>query len=201
MVGNEREGAPPRPYSIANAPRNDGEITLFVSRIPGGATSNWIHDRLTVGQRLDVAGPYGTFIGDPGTDTPVICLASGSGLAPILALTDAALRRGFAKPVTIVFSARTPDDLFAAGLVAWWTAKHRRFDFITTFTGEAPEGARYTGRIPVVLESIRPDLSGHSVYIAGNPDFVDACRADALRLGAAEERLHVESYHPQAIPV
>jgi CDP-4-dehydro-6-deoxyglucose reductase len=201
MVGDERAGAPPRPYSIACAPRADGEIVLLVSRVPGGATSGWVHERLAVGDRITVAGPYGTFIGDPGTDTPVLCLASGSGLAPILALTDAALRRGFRHPVTLLYSARTPADVFDEGLMAWWTAKHRRFDFRVAYTGDAPEGAKLRGRIPNVLDQVARDLSGHAVYIAGNPDFVDACAVAARSLGAVDERIFVERYHPQSPPL
>lgn len=199
MVGDERAGAPPRPYSIANAPRPDGDVTLLISRVEGGQTSGWVHDQLAVGDRVTVAGPYGTFIGDPGTDNPVLCLASGSGLAPILSLTDAALRRGFAHPVTLVYSARTAADVFDQGLMAWWRARHRRFDFFVTYTGpEPPEDAPFTGRIPTMLDQVTPDLSNHSVYVAGNPDFVDACTETARALGAAEDRIHVERYHPQS---
>lgn len=201
MLGDERVGAPPRPYSIACAPRADGELVLLVSRVAGGRTSGWVHDTLSVGDRVTVAGPYGTFIGDPGTDTPVLCLASGSGLAPILALTDAALRRGFRHAVTLLYSARTADDVFDEGLMAWWTAKHRRFDFRVTYTGDAPEGAKLRGRIPMVLDHVVRDLAGHAVYIAGNPDFVDACVEAARALGAADERIFVERYHLQAPPV
>jgi CDP-4-dehydro-6-deoxyglucose reductase, E3 len=201
MLGDERSGAPPRPYSIACAPRADGELVLLVSRVADGRTSGWVHDRLGVGDRITVAGPYGTFIGDPGTDTPVLCLASGSGLAPILALTDAALRRGFRHPVTLLYSARTQADVFDEGLMAWWTAKHRRFDFRVTYTGDAPEGTRHRGRIPAMLDQVAGDLSGHAVYIAGNPDFVDACVAAARLLGAVDGRIFVEKYHPQSPPV
>ncbi len=199
MVGDERAGAPPRPYSIACAPRADGELVLLVARVPDGVTSNWIHDDLAVGARVTVGGPYGTFIGDPGTDTPVLCLAAGSGLAPIMALTDAALRRGFTHPVTLLYSARSEADVFDEGLIAWWTAKHRRFDFRVTYTGDdVPADARFRGRIPDMLDQVSDDLSGHAVYIAGSPDFVDAC-ADASRaLGATEERIFVERYHPQS---
>lgn len=201
MVGDERAGVAPRPYSIANAPRTDGDLVLLVSRAPDGNTSAWVHDELAVGDRVTVGGPYGTFIGDPGTDTPVLCLASGSGLAPILALTDAALRRGFRHPVTIVYSARTTDDVFDEGLMAWWTAKHRRFRFLVTYTGDDPPGdASLVGRIPTILHDVAPDLSGHSVFIAGNPDFVDACLARADELGAVPERIHLERYTPGATP-
>jgi CDP-4-dehydro-6-deoxyglucose reductase len=199
MVGNEQKGAPPRPYSIACAPRADGELVLLVSRVPDGQTSNWIHDELGVGERISVAGPYGTFIGDPGTDTPVLCLAAGSGLAPILALTDAALRRGFKHPVKVLYSARHDSDVFDEGLVAWWTAKHRRFDFVVTYTGDdPPDDAKHTGRVPDMLADVQGDLSRHAVYIAGSPEFVDACIEATRALGAADERVFVEKYHPQS---
>ncbi|MEM9042826.1 MAG: FAD-binding oxidoreductase, partial [Actinomycetota bacterium] len=196
----------PRPYSIANAPRSDGEVTLLISRVPDGATSTWIHDQLKVGDRITAAGPYGTFIGDPGTDGPVLCLAAGSGLAPILALTDAALRRGFPHPVTIVYSARTESDVFDQGLIAWWTAKHRRFDFRVTYTGDdPPDGAKFTGRIPDVLDEVTKgpggELPTRSVYVAGSPEFVDDCVAAVRDRGVPDGQVFVERYHLQHEPV
>ncbi|MDZ7811496.1 MAG: 2Fe-2S iron-sulfur cluster-binding protein [Arhodomonas sp.] len=198
ILGNEREGAPPRSYSIANAPRPDGEIVLQVARIDDGTTSRWIHEDLDVGALVRVSGPYGTFIGDPSVDTPVLCLAAGSGLAPILALADAALRRGYRKPVTLLFSARTEADVYDRGLMAFWEAKHRNFRFLTTLTRE--EGGDFHGRIPEVLPQQFPDLSEHSVFVAGSPEFVDDCLATARSLGAREELIHTEGYYEQQQP-
>lgn len=195
-MGDARAGAPPRCYSIAGAPQPDGEIRLQVTRVEGGATSAWVHDGLRPGDRVKLAGPYGTFIGDPAVDTPVLCLAAGSGLAPILSLTEAALRRGFRRPVTILFSARTRADLYELGLLDYWLARHRNFHYRTTLTREP--GPDLTGRIPDVLPGQFPDLSGHSVFIAGNPGFVDDCRRAAIGLGAPPAMIHLESYHGQA---
>ena len=83
--------------------------------------------------------------------------------------------------------------------MAWWTARHRRFDFRVTYTGDDPPAdAKYTGRIPDMLGDAFADLSGHSIYIAGSPDFVDASIAAAQALGATDEQIFVERYHPQA---
>ncbi|MFQ5557073.1 MAG: 2Fe-2S iron-sulfur cluster-binding protein [Acidimicrobiales bacterium] len=200
MLGDEPAGVPARPYSIANAPRPDGEIHLLVARVPGGVTSGWLHDGIDVGRRVRLSGPYGTFVGDPATDTPVLCLAAGSGLAPILALADAALRRGFAHPVTLLFSARGADDVFDQGLISWWTMRHRRFSFLPTYTGtDVPDDARLTGRVPDVLATVVDDLRSTSVFIAGSPEFVHDCPAAAVALGAVDELIHTESYHPQAV--
>jgi CDP-4-dehydro-6-deoxyglucose reductase len=199
MIGDERAGAPPRCYSIANAPRADGEISFHVTRVDDGATSRWLHDTVAVGDQLRLAGPYGTFIGDPSVDTPVLCLAAGSGLAPILALTEAALRRNYRPPVALVFSAQTAADVYCQGLMAWWAARHRRFRFIATLTREQRDGFR-SGRIPAILPALYPDLSAHSVFVAGTPAFVDDCVAAVKALGARSALIHTEGYFAHTGP-
>lgn len=47
----------PRSYSIANAPRSDGVVSLLVTRVAGGQTSVWVHDRLAVGDQVSLSGP------------------------------------------------------------------------------------------------------------------------------------------------
>lgn len=199
MLGGPQDRAPARAYSVANAPRPDGEIVLQVARADDGHTSAWVHDTLAIGENVKLSGPYGTFIGDPAVDTPVLCLAAGTGLAPILALAEAALRRGFRKPVMIVVSARTPEDLYALGLLAWWRTKHRNFDYKITLTRSAAEGC-LTGRIDAVLPGLFPDLAKHTLFVAGSPGFVDTCVATAKTLGAKPEAIHSEGFFAQQQP-
>ncbi|HYH37890.1 MAG TPA: 2Fe-2S iron-sulfur cluster-binding protein [Azospirillum sp.] len=198
QLGDERSGAPPRCYSIANAPRPDGEIALHITRVDGGSTSTWVHDALKVGDVVSLSGPYGTFIGDPSVETPVLCMAAGSGLAPILALADAALRRGYRLPVTLLFSAREKADLYEQGMLTYWQRKHRNFEYKATLTRETHDGL--CGRIPAVLPSLFTDLSQHSVFIAGSPEFVEDCAKAAKALGARDELIHTEGYFTQQQP-
>ncbi|PKO56669.1 MAG: ferredoxin, partial [Betaproteobacteria bacterium HGW-Betaproteobacteria-19] len=139
------------------------------------------------------------YIGDLAVDSPVLCMASGSGLAPIMALTEAALRRGYRKPVTLMFSARTADDLYDSGLMRFWETKHRNFTYKPSLTRETRDGCLH-GRLPEVLPQAFKDLSQHSVFVAGNPDFVAACVVAAKALGAREEMIHTEGYFGQAQP-
>lgn len=185
----------PRAYSIASAPRPDGELTLQVTLQDAGETSHWLHTEVGVGDHLAVSGPYGTFIGDPSVQTPVLCLAAGSGLAPILSLTEAALRRGYSAPVTLLFSARAEPDLYCRGLIEFWRARHRNFSFVPTLTRERHEGMRH-GRIPQILPDLFPDLAPFSTFIAGSPGFVEDCVAAVKALGARAERIHTEGFVP-----
>lgn len=184
-----RPGSEGGSYSIANAPRLDGEMSLLVSRTRGGAVSGWIHDVLAPGDRVRLSGPYGRLKAAPARSGPVLCLAAGSGLAPILALAEAALGRGYSDPVTLLFSARTEDHLLARGLLAHWEAQYPNFRLVTTLTRSRVRGSLH-GRIPHVLHEVSPDLSGHQVFIAGSPEFVDACLAAVRGEGATEDRLH-----------
>lgn len=199
MIGDERDGAPPRCYSIANAPKPDGELVFHITRAEGGATSAWLHDKVRIGDHLKLDGPYGTFIGDPSVDTPVLCLAAGSGLAPILSLAEAALRRNYRPPVALVFSAQTEADVYCQGMMAWWKAKHRRFRFIPTLTRETKEGIEH-GRIPAILPRLFPDLSQHSIFVAGTPEFVEDCVVACKALGADAARIHTEGYYAHHAP-
>lgn len=183
-----------RCYSVANIPNREGDLLLFITKVEGGKTSSWIHEDLQEGDIIKVNGPYGTFIGDPQAKTPVLCLAAGSGLAPILSLTSGALfRGGFSYPATVLFSAQTKNDLFEIGYFKYLSQKFRNFKFDFTLTREKnPEGLE--GRIPEILPHYYPDLSQTSLYIAGSEDFVNSCKETCLNLGAQEDLIHTEGF-------
>jgi CDP-4-dehydro-6-deoxyglucose reductase len=129
-------------------------------------------------------------------DTPVLCLAAGSGLAPILSLTEAALRRGYAPAVTLMFSAQTPADLYDLGLMRYWERRYPNFRYLPTLTRAEADGV-LQGRIPALLASQFPDLSDHSVFVAGTPGFVEDCVGAAKRLQARADRIHTEGFFEQ----
>lgn len=196
VLEDPQSSVKPRSYSIANAPRANGDIVLQITRIPEGETSNWVHDEVKVGSMLNISGPYGTFIGDPSIEAPVLCLASGTGLAPILSLADAALRRKFSQRVTLMFSGREEEDVYCRGLIDFWNAKYRKFKFIPTLTREEKSGYE-SGRITQLLPEKFPDLSGYAVYVAGSPEFVADCIKVAKELGAQEDRIFSEGFFAQ----
>ncbi len=199
-LGRPDAGIPARAYSIANTPRPDGELVLQVARADGGITSNWIHDQLQPGDSVTLAGAYGSFIGDPSVDTPVLCLAAGTGLAPIQALTEAALRRGYRQPVSVIFSARTRADVYGQGLMAWWRSRHPGLDYKITLTREKQDGY-LAGRIRAVLPGLFSDLSKHTIFVAGSPPFVDSCVATVKALGAQATLIHTEAFFARQQPI
>ena len=187
---------PPRSYSIANAPRPDGSISLLITRVPGGQTSAWVHDRLSTGDEVIVTGPYGTFVADPAPTAPCLHLAAGSGLAPIRALLEAALSATPRRTQTLVFSARTETDELDRDQFHSWRASYPNFRYVRTLTRGPSPGPR--GRVPEILPDLCADLGGHEVFVAGAPGFVRACAFAAEALGASTERVHTEPFFGEA---
>jgi CDP-4-dehydro-6-deoxyglucose reductase, E3 len=198
LLSDVRDEVPLRSFSVANASRSDGLISLLVTRVNEGETSLWVHDRLWVGQAVSISGPYGTFVDDQTVTAPALFLAAGSGLAPIRALVEAALARGSRRGLTLVFSARTEADVIDRERFEQWQAEDERFRFIRTLTRGGGPHAR--GRIPALLPELYADLSGHDVFVAGAPGFVRACAAAAEALGVRREHAHTEVFFVEPQP-
>lgn len=189
---------PVRSYSIANAPEPDGRISLLVTQIPDGRTSTWLTHELAVGDHAMISGPYGTFVREPEVPTPVVCLAGGSGLAPVRALAQAAVAAPLAAPFTVVFSARTENDVFGQEIFEVWSAADANFRFVRTLT--RAEGEPPLGHVADMLSTLFPDLADHDVFIAGSPGFVRSSAAAAGQLGALAQQVHTEEFFAEPAP-
>jgi CDP-4-dehydro-6-deoxyglucose reductase len=198
LIGDLDYTVPVRAYSLANAPDPSGRISVLVTEVPGGETSTWIHRGLQVGDCVLVSGAYGTFVADPTADAPVLCLAAGSGLAPIRALAQDAVRRDGAERFTVLFSARTLADVMDLDLFASWQQQYAGFRFGRTLTGQ--DGEPPLGRLPVLLPALFGDLCGHEVFVAGAPGFVAHCAQAARALGARPGHLHTEEFFDEPRP-
>jgi ferredoxin-NADP reductase len=193
--------AKPRTYSIATAPDDeglppDGLLEFFVTRHESGHASSWLH-AAELGASIDLHGPYGNFRLPKDTAGPALCLAGGSGLAPILAIVRRALAAGFGHPVRLILSVRDRSEAFALDALHALARRHANFTYRISLSraGDAPAGWR-RGRIPDWLAEEQPDLSAWHVLAAGAPTFVDACVAKAQALGAAPDRILTDSFTP-----
>ena len=191
-----------RTYSIANAPDREGQapdglLEFFIARHQNGRASGWLHEPGRLGGPLAIHGPYGSFHLPKGLDEPLLCLAGGSGLAPLLAILRQALGTGFARPVRLILSVRDRSEIFALDALHALARRHPSFTYLVTLTREAevdPATGWRRGRIGAWLGQEFFDLSGHGVLAAGPPDFVDAVVAKARELGARPERILTDSF-------
>jgi ferredoxin-NADP reductase/ferredoxin len=171
-----------RSFSMANLP-GDGLIELLIKRYPGGRLSGMLGEEIVPGAELGFTGPYGALrIRD--SERPVLMIAGGSGMAPVLSLLRQLAAEGCERPVRFFYGARTEADLFwvqeigALGLS----------DFAFT-----PVTGRFVH--DVVDEWLAgQDGLGPDVYMCGPPPMLEAAEEMLAGRGVDEQRIFIDRF-------
>jgi NAD(P)H-flavin reductase/hemoglobin-like flavoprotein len=178
-----------RTYSIANAPRADGSITLHVRAIGGGLVSTTLVHHLEPGDMLLVGRAEGGMTVDTGSQRPVLCLAGGTGLAPLKAIAEAMTATGTRREIVLYHGARTESELYDLPALRQMELDFPWLEVIPATSHGRAEGAKY-GMIPVL--ATRADWEHRDVYISG-PDAMIRKTVESLRaLGAPAALLHYD---------
>ncbi|WP_225858854.1 globin domain-containing protein [Streptomyces albicerus] len=101
-----------RHYSFASAPRSDGLLSFHVKAVPAGWVSNALVHRARPGDIIRLGPPAGSMTVDHTTDSGLLCLGGGTGIAPIKALVEDVAEHGERRPVDVFYGARTDHDLY-----------------------------------------------------------------------------------------
>lgn len=101
-----------RHYSFASAPRSDGLLSFHVKAVPAGWVSNALVHRARPGDVVRLGPPTGSMTVDHTTDTGLLCLGGGTGIAPIKALVEDVAEHGAQRSVEVFYGARTDNDLY-----------------------------------------------------------------------------------------
>ncbi|MER5220288.1 globin domain-containing protein [Streptomyces flaveus] len=101
-----------RHYSFASAPRSDGLLSFHVKAVPAGWVSNALVHHARPGDIIRLGPPSGSMTVDHTTDSGLLCLGGGTGIAPIKALVEDVAEHGERRPVEVFYGARTDHDLY-----------------------------------------------------------------------------------------
>lgn len=192
---------PARCYSFAHAAPETGteEISFFVRRIPGGGMSNWLLDPASLNQRVELQASLGEFhLRD--ADGPLLCIAGGSGLAPLVALLEgAAETAAINRPVFLLMGARTQRDLYyqdeIMALASRWQAP---FDFIPVLSEEPADSDWRDGRGWVTDAITAERCVGAQGYLCGPPPMIDAAINVMNSLGMTNDAIYFDKFSDQS---
>jgi ferredoxin-NADP reductase len=101
-----------RSYSIASSPETSDELELAIERLEGGEVSPYLVDVLAVGEQVEFRGPIGGhFIWNVAFDGPLLLVAGGSGIAPVMAMIRHRFARGSHVPTRLLYSSRSLEEI------------------------------------------------------------------------------------------
>jgi Na+-transporting NADH:ubiquinone oxidoreductase subunit F len=165
-----------RAYSISSVPSDNEHIELIVRRVPNGICTTWVFDHLKEGDSLSFSGPYGEFhLRD--TNAPIICIAGGSGMAPIWSILRDMREKGIDRKASYFFGAQSQRDLFYQTEFADLCASHPSISFVPALSNE-PADSNWQGERAIVTNTALkfiPDTSAYEAYLCGSPGMIDAC--------------------------
>ncbi|HZS84364.1 MAG TPA: 2Fe-2S iron-sulfur cluster-binding protein [Stellaceae bacterium] len=190
-------GHRPRDYSMANTPE-EPVLEFHIRRTAEGAASNYVADRLRLGERVELDGPYGSSWLREGHRGPILAIAGGSGLAPIKSIVATALTRGMAQSIALYFGVRDERDLYLEAFFRALEARHRNFRFVPVLSDPAGETARRRGFVHEAALADHPDLDGTKAYLAGPPAMVEAATASLLARGLRRQDIHADAFYSEA---
>ncbi|MFB7667936.1 globin domain-containing protein [Kitasatospora sp. NPDC056138] len=180
-----------RYYSPANAPRPDGTITFHIRAVPRGPVSSALVHRAAVGDVVRLGRPLGDMVLDPASTRDLVCVAGGTGLAPIRALVEQALLDGVQRRMDVFVGARGTNEPHGLEDIRRISQQHRWLTVrATVFDPDIPGAA---SGLPEALTAAGP-WREHDAYVSGpGPMIVSAARA-LYHAGVPLERIHHDPF-------
>ncbi|PYC88046.1 flavohemoprotein [Streptomyces tateyamensis] len=180
-----------RYYSPANAPRPDGTLTFHVRAVTGGRVSNALVRRAAVGDAVRLGCAQGDMVLDPRSPRDVVCVAGGTGLAPIRALIEQAALDGVRRRMDVFLGSRTAADMYGLDELLALGQRHR---WLTVRAAIADQDAHDgPGFLPRVLAEAGP-WDRHDAYLAGPGPMVVTAGRVLMRAGMPLERIYHDPF-------
>jgi ferredoxin-NADP reductase len=196
-----------RSYSIASPPEGS-RIALTVERLDDGEVSPYLTDVLRVGDQLELRGPIGGyFVWDIVLGGPLLLLAGGSGIVPLMAMlrhravalatADARLRHRV--PARLLYSSRRCDDVFYRNELTRLAQNDETVEVALTLTRQAPQGwSGFRRRIDrmMLAEVAWPPGERPHVFVCGPTPFVESVASTLVELGHDPALVKTERFGP-----
>jgi len=189
-----------RSYSIASAPDFPDQVALTVERIEGGEVSPYLVDELVVGDQLEFRGPIGGyFVWHVGIEGPLLLVAGGSGICPLMAMLRHRAARASRLPTRLLYSSRSLEDVIYRDELAELAGRGDGLEVFHTLTREQPAGwsgyARRIDREMLAEVAWSPELEALSM-VCGPTPLVEGVAQALVDLGNPPERVKTERFGP-----
>ena len=188
-----------RSYSIASAPE-DERLAITVDRIEDGEVSPYLTEDLMAGDGLELRGPIGGyFVWERGLGGPLLLVAGGSGVVPLMAMLRHRAASGSGAPAKLLFSSRSQEEVIYRDELERLAEADEKLEVVHTLTRSQPEGWEgYARRIDEeMLREVAPSPSEEPLtFICGPTPLVEATAAALVELGHDPAGVKTERFGP-----
>jgi len=189
-----------RSYSIASAAGDGPHIELTVERIDDGEVSPFLTDELRIGDLIELRGPIGGYFAwAPGTSSPLMLIAGGSGVVPLMSMLRTRYKAGSKLPAKLLYSSRSAEDIIYRDELDRLAANRDGFHLVHTLTRGAPAGwqgqTRRVDRDMLAQYGFQPE-ERPQIFVCGPTAFVETVADQLVGLGHGESAIKTERFGP-----
>ena len=189
-----------RSYSIASAPDERDRVAITVERIEDGEVSPYLVDELVEGDQLELRGPIGGyFVWDVDMGGPLLLIAGGSGVCPLMAMLRHRAARGSHVPTRLLYSARSLEEVMYKREIDKLAEHADGLEVVLTLTRSQPTGWNgYSRRIDhdLIAEVAFPPAQKPLCMVCGPTPLVEAVASTLVELGHPPDRVKTERFGP-----
>jgi Na+-transporting NADH:ubiquinone oxidoreductase subunit F len=185
-----------RAYSVGSKPSHTNFVELLVRLIPDGLCTTYMFNVLKEGDNATLTGPYGDFYLRGESTKDIICVAGGSGVAPVRSIVNHLFEKGTDRKVTYFFGAREKKDCYYMEEFQQIEKEHQNFKFVPALSMPTPEDEwkGETGFIHLSIEKYIKDFSNVEAYLCGPPPMIDAVINYLTSKGVKESDIHFDKF-------
>ena len=188
-----------RSYSLANlrpiTAGGEDLLELHVRKVADGKMSMWLHDEVKPGEAVHIRGPQGDCFyvcGQP--EQPLLLAGTGTGLAPLYAIAQDALRQGHGGSIRLYHGAREAQGLYLVDELLKLAAQHPNFLYTRCLLAGIAESGVRVGPMDQIMMADVPKLSGWRVFLCGDPGLVSTLRKKAFLAGAKMKDIYSDAF-------
>jgi ferredoxin-NADP reductase len=192
-----------RSYSLASAPETTSgreTIQLTIERLGDGEVSPFLTEELRPGDRIELRGPIGGyFTWTPEDGGPLVLVAGGSGIVPLMSMLRHRAQRRSIVPACLIYSSRNYGEIIYREEIQRLQAAGNRLSVIHTLTRGAPsEWPGFRRRIDrEMLAAVAPPAETRPLcYVCGPTEMVEAVANAFVDLGHDPVRIRTERFGP-----
>ncbi|EBA00570.1 benzoate 1,2-dioxygenase electron transfer component BenC [Marinobacter sp. ELB17] len=184
-----------RSYSFSSKP-GSRDLSFLIRNVPGGLMSSWLVGKARTGDKLTLTGPMGSFYLRP-VDRPILMLAGGTGLAPLLAKLEHMKANECNVPTHLVYGVRNDDDLVCLDALDRFAEDIDNFSYVTCVSSDESNHPR-KGYVTHHMEKAPLNEGDVDVYLCGPPPMVDSVLGYFREQGIKPNSFHYEKFTPSA---
>ncbi len=202
-----------RCYSLSDGPQHPDYYRVTIKRIPPppnkpdappGLSSSHFHDRIQVGDILDIKAPSGNFYIDVEHRGPVVLIGGGVGVTPVLSMLNYIASAPGTREAWFFYGVRNSREHLLKDYLRELASQHQNIHLAVCYSDPLPEDKegddyQYAERVGVALFKKILQVNNFDFYICGPPPMMESLTRDLGEWGVPDERIHFEAFGPASV--